>query len=267
MLIANPIYDVFFKFLMEDSKIAMKLISTIIGQEIIDIVLKPQETSIKLPDHFLSVIRLDFKATILTKENTRIKVLIELQKGKNPFDITRFRKYLGENYIKKDTITNDSGISTEANLPIIAIYFIGFKLNNILTSVLKANHQYFDMVGNKSLTVKNDFVEQLIHDCFVVQIPRLTLNLKTDLEKILLIFNQSFVIDGDTKRLQIPDQYIDDPFIKELIERLGKPLLSEQLLKQADLEDEILTKFEEMAREIEERDKIIEDLKKRLGEK
>jgi hypothetical protein len=36
---------------------------------------------------------------------------------------------------------------------------------------------------------------------------------------------------------------------------LAKPLLSEQLLKQADLEDEILTKFEEMARKIEERDK------------
>ena len=35
MKIANPIYDVVFKYLMEDSKIAKLLISTIIGEKIL----------------------------------------------------------------------------------------------------------------------------------------------------------------------------------------------------------------------------------------
>jgi hypothetical protein len=34
MQIANPIYDVVFKYLLEDNKIAKKLISLIIGEEI-----------------------------------------------------------------------------------------------------------------------------------------------------------------------------------------------------------------------------------------
>ena len=34
MLIANPIYDVVFKFLMEDAKIAKLLLSSIIGENI-----------------------------------------------------------------------------------------------------------------------------------------------------------------------------------------------------------------------------------------
>ena len=41
--IANPIYDVVFKYLMDDSRIAKLLISKITGLEIIDIHFQPQE--------------------------------------------------------------------------------------------------------------------------------------------------------------------------------------------------------------------------------
>jgi hypothetical protein len=43
MIIANPIYDTVFKFLMEDISVAKRVISAIIGEEIIDLALKPQE--------------------------------------------------------------------------------------------------------------------------------------------------------------------------------------------------------------------------------
>ena len=43
MQIANPIYDVVFKYLMEDSKIAKLLISSIIKQEIEIMDFLPQE--------------------------------------------------------------------------------------------------------------------------------------------------------------------------------------------------------------------------------
>jgi hypothetical protein len=66
MFIANPIYDVFFKYLMEDTALASRLISNIIGEEIVDLVVYPQETTLRAPNYYLSVIRLDFKATIRT---------------------------------------------------------------------------------------------------------------------------------------------------------------------------------------------------------
>ncbi len=43
MRIANPIYDVVFKYLMEDAKIAKLLISSIIGEEIESLDFRPQE--------------------------------------------------------------------------------------------------------------------------------------------------------------------------------------------------------------------------------
>ena len=43
MQIANPIYDVVFKYLMEDAKIAKLLISSIIGEEIETLDFRPQE--------------------------------------------------------------------------------------------------------------------------------------------------------------------------------------------------------------------------------
>ncbi len=43
MYIANPIYDVVFKYLMEDNSLAKLIISTIIKEEILELTLRPQE--------------------------------------------------------------------------------------------------------------------------------------------------------------------------------------------------------------------------------
>ena len=43
MIIANPIYDTVFKFLLEDLTIGKKLISVIIGEEVLELEVRPQE--------------------------------------------------------------------------------------------------------------------------------------------------------------------------------------------------------------------------------
>jgi len=43
MRIANPIYDVFFKYLMEDLEIARRLLSAIISEDIVELTVHPQE--------------------------------------------------------------------------------------------------------------------------------------------------------------------------------------------------------------------------------
>ena len=42
MIIANPIYDVVFKYLLEDVEIARELLSTILGEEVQSVEVKPQ---------------------------------------------------------------------------------------------------------------------------------------------------------------------------------------------------------------------------------
>ena len=76
MLLANPIYDVVFKYLMEDTEIARGLLSKIIGEEIIDISVQPQEYAGRSDKFEVIILRWDFKATIKTKAGKQKKVLI-----------------------------------------------------------------------------------------------------------------------------------------------------------------------------------------------
>ena len=73
MQIANPIYDVVFKYLMEDAKIARLLISSIIGEEIEELDFCSQEFTSDINKNriegnsgTLTVYRLDFNAKIKT---------------------------------------------------------------------------------------------------------------------------------------------------------------------------------------------------------
>jgi len=43
MQIANPIYDVVFKYMMEDNAVAKIVVSSIIGEEVVTLEPKPQE--------------------------------------------------------------------------------------------------------------------------------------------------------------------------------------------------------------------------------
>ena len=84
MQIANPIYDVVFKFLLEDRDSAIILLSTIINEPIESLDLLPQENIAHLQSRSLTVYRLDFSAKIKTAEGEYKHVLIEIQKAKLP---------------------------------------------------------------------------------------------------------------------------------------------------------------------------------------
>jgi hypothetical protein len=65
MYIANPIYDVVFKYLMEDSQVAKLLIGKIIGKEIEQLEPRPQEVTVNGDGHRnFTVYRLDNSAMI-----------------------------------------------------------------------------------------------------------------------------------------------------------------------------------------------------------
>ncbi len=146
MIIANPIYDTTFKYLMKNIKIAKGVISTILDEEIVKLDLKAQESVYKDKQRQkLTVYHLDFVAKIQGREGELKDVLIELQKSKYGFDIMRFRNYLGDEYKKGVEVLDDDGEPRMKALPIITIYFLGFRLSRTLPGVIKVARKYVGM--------------------------------------------------------------------------------------------------------------------------
>lgn len=273
MLLANPIYDVVFKYLMEDTEIARRLLSKITGEDIIDISVQPQEYAGRSDKFEIIILRLDFKATVKTKDGKRKKVLIELQKGKNSADIMRFRKYLGDNYRKEDVSENNT--KTKEALPIITVYFLGFRLKNVVTSIMKVNRVYIDLITDKKIETKEEFVEKLTHDSFVIQIPRLKRKVRNEIERVLKVFNQSYITDGDKKTLEFSEKdFEDDELLLLIAGRLRKAATEEELLRKIEIEEEVENTIEqhirekqELAERLSEKEKTISEKNKTISEK
>ena len=91
MRIANPIYDVVFKYMMEDLKVAKTFISAITGEDVLELDFCPQELTISYRKESRTVVRMDFLARIRTPDGLKT-VIIEMQKAQTSFDIKRFRQ-------------------------------------------------------------------------------------------------------------------------------------------------------------------------------
>ena len=264
MEIANPIYDVVFKYLMEDKKSAILLLSRIIGDTITELEFLPQEYSFELKNRSLTVYRIDFSAKIKVGESDYEKVIIEIQKAKLSTDIMRFRRYIGQQYSSKEnTFISENG--KRKALPIKSVYFLGNRLEYIKSPVVKVERNYYDACTGEKLEKKEEFIESLTHDSFVIQIPELKEPYKSELEKLLSIFNQTYkTSDGhklDMNETQYPKEY------KRLFRRLLKAASEPEIRKAMDIEDDILEDFGEMERSIAKKDKALEQKDKALDQK
>ena len=269
MIIANPIYDTVFKYLMEDIEIAKGVLSVIINTEITELHVKSQETTSeiavanKIP---INIYRLDFVAVVKQADGTYRKALIELQKTKRSTNISRFRRYLGENYQKEDAVT-ENGVEMARPLEIITIYFLGFELDDVPVSVLKVKNCFVDATTGSLLNPepKNQFIRLLNHESYTIQIPKLQPNDKSRLEKVLNIFSQKYKTT-DIHILNYQGK-TDDPLIKRIINRLTRAIADESLRRQMNVEDEIESELQELSQKLEEKDKKLEEKDKKLEEK
>ena len=261
MIIANPIYDVVFKYLLEDANIARDLLSTILGEEVVQLEFKPQETSTETSDS-IKILRLDFKAIIKKKDGSLFKVLIELQKSKQVFDVMRFRRYLGDNYRKEDQMIDSDGVAVIRPLPIITIYFLGFLLNNVPSGVIKVKREYVDAVTEEILGVKDDFVELLTHDSYMIQVGRLPIESRGKLDRVMQIFSPMYQDKADKHQVDFQGD-IHDPLVWKMVERLGRAIASDEYRDKMDVEDEIDRIFE---RELGKKDMLIAQKDKLLNE-
>lgn len=269
MLIANPIYDVVFKYLMEDAKIAKIMLSSIIGENISKLSFLPQEFTVEIDTQSakkthntgLTVYRLDFSAQIQTPEGQK-QVIIELQKAKFPTDIIRFRRYLGEQFNDPRNI-----ISKKINkrvrkigIPIISIYFLGHKLDHTTASAIKVSRQYQDLITNEIIETKESFIESLTLDSYVIQIPYLTQQRRNELEILLSVFDQSKATDVEHHILNVNENEFPEKY-RAIIRKLQQAIQSPEIKKQMQLEDGIIDELQGMDREIEELSVLVEEVK------
>ncbi len=262
MIIANPLYDVVFKYLLEDVEIARELLSTILGEEVQSVEVKPQETSTETSGD-IRILRFDFKAVIKNPNGEVNKVLIELQKAKKAFDVMRFRRYLGDNYRKEDDVLNDKGEPEKLPLPIITIYFLGFPLNSIQSGVVKISREYRDVVTQEILDIKEDFVELLTHDSYLIQVRKLAKAARNKLERVLHIFSPIYQSTSDKHQLDFQGD-TNDPLVKKMVDRLGRAIASEEIRDLMDVEDELERIFD---REMKKKDEIIAEKEEIIAEK
>ncbi len=267
MKLANPIYDAAFKYLLEDTEIAKGLIGRIIGEEIVEMDLKPKEFQVKNDKYVVVVLRMDFKAIIKTKEGKHKKVLIEIQKGKQEKDILRFRRYLSDNYRAQDEITQLNGEITKKDLPVIPIYFLGFRLKTLKSPVIKAERYYKDLVTNQTFTTKEKFIESLTHDGYFIQIPRLHKKDRNELERVLKVFNQSYK-SSDNRLMEISKEELEkDPLLQKIGDRLFRAAADDDVLIQMDLEDEVEERIEKELRKLAALEEKVEEIEKTIEEK
>ncbi len=257
--IANPIYDVVFKYLLSDNKIAKLLISNLLGVEITNLELRPQEYSANIENKTLTVYRIDFKAEIILKNGEKLAVLIEIQKAKYTADLIRFRKYLGEQYASKQNTTEKDGQTLP--MPIITIYFLGYGLdNNKDIPIIRVKRQYLDNYNGDKLKGEEIFIETLTHDSIIIQIPALKKQRRNDLEKALSVFEAGKIQEVSINEDDYPEKY--KPVIRQLI----KAIANEQIRKTMDIEDEILEDMERKERLILKKDQELSEKDKKLAE-
>ncbi len=271
MQIANPIYDVVFKYLMEDSRVAKLLLSSIIGETIEELTFLPIEfagdidgektrTKRERKIMVLTVYRLDFAAKIKTPDGYK-QVIIEIQKAKFPTDIMRFRRYLGQQFGNRENVQRIkvNNKYRKTGTPIISIYFLGHKLDYTTASVVKISRQYTDLITGEKIEVKESFIESLTLDSYVIQIPYLTQKRRTDLEILLSVFDQSKITAAEHHILNVNEKDFPDKY-RPIVRKLQEAIQNAEIRKKMELEDGIIDELEDLEREIEDRDQIIEEI-------
>ncbi len=248
MKILNPMYDIAFKYLMENEVFAKKILSVILDKEVVDVSLAQQETIMRTENRALRLFRLDFNAIVKESDGSERKVLIELQKSKHKADMERFRYYLASNYMPSsektgkpddEAVVSDDETTYKPLYPIVAIYILGYNLDDLPYMAVSVNRDIIDSVSKKKLKVKSFFIEHLTHEAHVIQIRRLPEKPKTLLEKFLVLFNQA-CCSNNNFILDLPD--VPEEF-KDVAYYLQSPLLEEDVRRMLMAEEELETIF------------------------
>ena len=258
--IANPIYDIVFKYLMEDERVVKILLSALLKKTVVEVEMRKHEYSNVQRDK-ISMFRIDFGAKVREEDGSIRLVLIELQKTWLETETLRFRQYLGAQYANPDNMLKDDEHISQG-IPMVAVYLLGHRVGDIEEPVLYVKHESYDYEGNVvTKGLPDPFVESLTHNSILVQIPRLHGHVNNRLEEILSIFDQTRKNGDNRQVIDINEaDYADDAEMMLIIHRLLAAAADAQVRQDMNAEDEFF-------KAIEDRDTAIMQLDKQLAEK
>ena len=294
MLIANPIYDTIFKFLMDDNESAKIILSTLINAEIEELTAtNTLQTHIdkKLRKKgFVHFSHLDYTAQIIKADGTKENVHIELQKAYYASDFYRFRLYLTEKFKNSVSSVTKKKATTHTPIKFIPIFILNFEVETeVKDLVIQTSKNVKGVLKNKILENPVDFLDDLMYDITIVQIPYINkIDVETikndrhklELYKLFKLFDQSAKAPNDDYKLNIKD---DIPKKYErLVIRLQNQFLNSSEIKNQLIEEDtrvldvmnLINKeiwykktIEEKEKTIEEKEKTIEEKEKTIEEK
>lgn len=265
--IANPIYDSVFKYLMEDERIARTLLSALLKKEVVAVQVRRHEYTNGVRDN-ISMFRIDFGAEVLEEDGRRHLILIELQKTWLETETLRFRQYLGAQYANPENIMKENNSNGHA-LPTVAVYLLGHRVGDIEEPVLYVNHKSYDYNGTEvTKGLPDPFVDSLVHNSIIVQIPLLHGQVNNRLDKVLSVFDQSQK-DGENRQMLNIDEniYADDADMQYILRRLLAAASNHQLRQDMNVEDEYFKAIENRDTAIMTRDKRIAEQNAQIAKK
>jgi major membrane immunogen (membrane-anchored lipoprotein) len=245
---------------MEDERVAKTVLSALLKKDVVSVELRPHEYANETNDK-ISMFRIDFGARIRTGENETELILIELQKTWVETETLRFRQYLGAQYSDKNNIDKQKGDHKGFAYPMVTIYIMGHRVGDIDVPVLYVSHKAYDYDGHEvKKGMPDPFVESLVHDSIIVQIPLLHGVINNRLDKVLSVLDQT-KRDKDDPHLLCLDEsvYADNNDMNYIVHRLTAAASNPIMRQNMNVEDEYYSAIEDRDTAIMSRDKKIKE--------
>ena len=274
MLIANPIYDVVFKYMMEDARIARLFLSVILQRDIVEINFLPQELSgvktkkSKKTSLNLSIYRLDFSAKVRDEQGIEELIIIEVQKTRLYGDIMRFRRYLGKQYMNENHhyIAKDRRETEyQVGVPIYSMYFLGATLEGFEDHpIVRINVEATSHDSGEELPKENVFIRGLYHEGTIINIPALKKRRRGDLEMLLSIFDQANRTD-DMHIMNVKEQDFPEKF-QPIIRRLKQAVEVKEVRDAMEIEDDFVKELNEYEERVLRQSALLEQAQRKQKE-
>ena len=265
--VANPIYDSIFKYLMEDERIARTVLSALLKKEVVEVQIRRNEYTNGIRDN-ISMFRIDFGARIRRDDGSLQLILIELQKTWLETETLRFRQYLGAQYASPENMVHEE-MRPPYGIPMVAVYILGHRVGNINVPVLYVHHKSYDYEGHEVTEgLPNPFVDSLVHDSIIVQLPLLRGQINNRLDKVLSVFDQTNKDKSNRQMVELDeDNYKDDADMQYILYRLLIASSDAQLRQDMNAEDLYIQPLEDRDTAIMIRDKIIKEKDLQISQK
>lgn len=146
-------------------------------------------------------------------------------------------------------------------VPMVAVYLLGHRVGDIDKPVVYANHDICDYDGKKVENGKEDpFINSLIHDSIIVQLPLLHGKINNRLDKVLSVFDQKLRDPKNRQMINInEDAYRNDDDMMYIVHRLTVAAANAELRQEMNMEDVYLPPIQDRDTAIMSRNKIIAD--------